>query len=219
VNNDPVNFVDRTGLGGCGAPVCDGVTIHGGGDSRVDPEGGTPGVVGAGSVGILLDGGEDPSGGAGEGGGEGEQDPLQQDPIKHRRAQFLKIICDPNVIKQMTEAFMRAGNGESRTEAGFIRYELNGQVGYKNLPNTNEPDKITFEMDKVLPSGATLLEIYHTHATRRDQYPSPGDKNTANSDVKVPVFVIHRNGLSVYDPQTQQTYSLRESIDWQKECS
>lgn len=71
----------------------------------------------------------------------------------------------------------------------------------------------------MLPSGATLLEIYHTHATRRDQYPSPGDKNTANNDVKVPVFVIHRNGLSVYDPQTQQTYSLRESIDWRKECS
>jgi hypothetical protein len=66
VNNDPVNFVDRTGLGGCGALVCDGVTIYGGGDNRVDPEGGTPGVVGAGSVGILLDGGEDPNGGAGE---------------------------------------------------------------------------------------------------------------------------------------------------------
>jgi RHS repeat-associated protein len=67
VNNDPVNFVDRTGLGGCGATICDGVTIHGGGDNRVDPEGGTPGLIGAGSAGILLDGGENPNGGAGEG--------------------------------------------------------------------------------------------------------------------------------------------------------
>jgi RHS repeat-associated protein len=36
VNNDPVNFVDRTGLGSCGFLICDSITVNGNADGDKD---------------------------------------------------------------------------------------------------------------------------------------------------------------------------------------
>jgi RHS repeat-associated protein len=66
VNNDPVNFVDRTGLGDCGFLICDSITVNG---STNDDPNTVPGVVSSIGTGTGLDhdqAEEDSSGGAGE---------------------------------------------------------------------------------------------------------------------------------------------------------
>jgi RHS repeat-associated protein len=65
VNNDPVNFVDRTGLGDCGFLICDSITVNG---STNDNPNTVPGVVSSIGTGTGLDHDqveEDSNGGAG----------------------------------------------------------------------------------------------------------------------------------------------------------
>ena len=132
------------------------------------------------------------------------------------------LHCQQNIINAMRQAWMRAGNGARKTEAGFITYRgRDGQIGTVNLPNTNQERRISFRLSDVLPQGATLIAIFHTHPNSSSAMPStgdpPSDVATANR-LRVPIYVISNRGLNVYDPATRQTTELRANLDWQRPC-
>jgi RHS repeat-associated protein len=213
VGNDPVNQIDPLGtnwipINPCSFIICDSVTVTAymnSGNISV-----APGIIGGGAiVAELLDGNE------GGGGGWDEQDRIRRE----RRAAWLTLTCNQPIIDAMTAAWERSGNGTLNTEAGFIAYVgSDTRGGIVNLPNTNQFGQITFNLSDVLPQGATLVAIFHTHPTNRASLPSQGDQ-TASNNLGVPIFVIHRNGVSVYDPALNETFTLRENLEWQQPCS
>ncbi len=223
VHNDPINFVDPSGLD----------EIH-----RVVPN--TPGGFTVDILAKLF--GQIVSGGGGVLGSEvnnlqlGRTNSMKEDLLEQqaqwnernrhliRRGIWLDFTCNRSIIDAMTEAWMRAGNGTLNTEAGFIAYiGADLRPGTANLPNTNEFGQISINLSEVLPQGATLVAVFHTHPSSRSSDPSTGDIRTARNLTNsqghtVPVFVIHQNGTSVYDPELDKTYKLRENLDWQREC-
>ncbi len=132
-----------------------------------------------------------------------------------------ELHCDKTVIDAMKKAWTRSGNGTRNTEAGFLVYELNGQIATVNLPNTNQSLRISFKPSELLPTGATLLAIFHTHPTEKSDKPSageaPSDKATS-SKLLVPVYVMHRNGLSRIDSNGKITERIRKNLEWLKQC-
>jgi RHS repeat-associated protein len=216
VANDPVNFVDPSGLfliqlcGSYDWGYCDDTGCH-----TISQQ-----------VCILVDTGGwtgpigpyDPPQGGGGGGGGGPQNPEPQQPP----AQPPPLHCQQNIINAMRSAWQRSGNGTRNTEAGFLAYRgRDGQIGTANLPNTNQDRRISFRLSDVLPQGATLTAIFHTHPNSGSATPStgdpPSDVATANR-LRVPIYVISNRGLNVYDPATRQTTELRDNIEWQRPC-
>jgi proteasome lid subunit RPN8/RPN11 len=89
-----------------------------------------------------------------------------------------------------------------------------------DLPYTNEVDTISgipkFLADNGI-SVSNVVGLYHTHPASSTRDPSDTDIKTANIN-NFPVFVMHKNGLTVYDPVTKTPYDLRENMDWVKSC-
>ena len=144
------------------------------------------------------------------------------EPPNTEPQQLLPLHCQQNIINAMRQAWMRAGNGARNTEAGFITYRgRDGQIGTVNLPNTNQDRRISLRLSDVLPQGATLIAIFHTHPNSSSATPSTGDppSNVATANrLRVPIYVISNRGLNVYDPATRQTTELRANLDWQRPC-
>jgi hypothetical protein len=100
VNNDPVNFVDRTGLGDCGFLICDSITVNG---STNDDPNTVPGVVSSIGTGTGLDHDqveEDSNGGAGQGGGS--------DPLEIMRLLIANAIAARSHFLSLMAAFFKA---------------------------------------------------------------------------------------------------------------
>jgi hypothetical protein len=116
---------------------------------------------------------------------------------------------------------MRGGNGTRDTEEGFLAYRnSDGTIGTVNLPTTNQFRRITFNTKELLPDGAILLAVFHSHPTTRSSLPSFGDgmDSATAKTLSVPVFVMHRNGLSSVSPDGTIEKEIREGTDWMKGC-
>jgi hypothetical protein len=139
-----------------------------------------------------------------------------------RRQTGNEIYCNDDVQKAMNRAWTRSRNGTAKGEFGFITYTLDGNVGTADLPITNQNARISFNISKVLPKGAVLTNIFHTHPSAGYEDtpslgPKPSDQFTSSSS-GVDVYVMHRNGLSRINSSGQVFEQIRENTDWLKKC-
>ena len=132
---------------------------------------------------------------------------------KEAEAVRAKDYCNADVIAAMKQAWMRAGNGQSRTEAGFsVGHETGGtQIVQSENPNTVNSTKVS-----VTPGVTT--SVFHTHPNGTDPKPSSGDRAAADA-TGLPFYTITSRGLFEYDPRTKQTKEVRKNTDWMKPCS
>lgn len=237
VQNDPVNFIDPTGL--CpegqtemtdpvtGARVCvpnisDSVTVSG-----RDPFegmwgwgpiwGGRPGS----EIPIMI---ADPPG---IGGTPVVIDPPITEPQQPPSQQETPIWCRPDVIEAMNRAWRRTQNGQSGNEAGFV---LNGTPSNYTIVDTRSAN--TRNEQRMTIYGNTFL-LFHVHPNSSTRNPSTpennarGDRNFGDTLISdrfyqrgrhIPFLVGHRYGLTMYDPRTRQVTVLRENLDWTRPC-
>jgi RHS repeat-associated protein len=134
----------------------------------------------------------------------------------------VNLINNKAVIDAMKSAWARSGNGTRNTEAGFLVFQTDEGIRTVDLPNTNQFDSISFNVTELkeeakLSSSARLLAVFHTHPTNRSDQPS-GDKksgdNLAARSLSVPVYVMHRNGLSSISPAGDRTRYILRNLDW-----
>lgn len=111
------------------------------------------------------------------------------------------LHCLEVIRKAMENAWIRSRKDNLNIEAGFLAVRLSdGSVATVNLPNTNQPDRISG--DVTIPPGSTPIAIFHTHPNNRGRYPSQGEGKDESyaRDKKYPFYVITGRGLTVYNP-------------------
>lgn len=131
------------------------------------------------------------------------------------------LYCNEQIIKAMKSAWQRSGIGTANSEAGFLAYrDQEGKIATANLPNTNQFARISFNPSKLIPENSTLIGVFHTHPSRKGSQPSrgkDGDEGTA-ATLKVPIFVMHSQGLSSVSATGTMARNIRDGLDWQKKC-
>lgn len=146
-------------------------------------------------------------------------------PLDLSRYQIeVPVYCQPDVIGAMKKAWSQSGNGTSGVEAGF---RLDGTPRkYKIVPNsiTNQQNKQTL----TIIQGLTFA-IFHVHPNKSTRFPSTPDNNADNKKdggdtytadkVKLQVYVMHRDGMTMYDWQTKKVTELRKNLEWVKPCN
>jgi len=132
------------------------------------------------------------------------------------------VYCQPDVIQAMKKAWSQSANGTSGVEAGF---RLDGTPrSYKIIPNafTNQQKMQSL---KIIP-GLTFA-IFHVHPNNSTRFPStPKNNSQSNKDgdtgiadrFKMQIYVMHKDGMTMYDPITKEVTELRKNLDWLKPC-
>jgi RHS repeat-associated protein len=218
VQNDPVNFVDPSGLNeeaGGGGWSCSGTWR---GERTPD---GTIINFQITSIHCISWGGSD-------GQGNGGQEKTVPDTAEGKGTPQKPIYCQPDVIEAMNRAWSRTGNGTRGNEAGFV---LNGTPSNYRIVDTKSGN--TQNEQKMVVYSDTFL-LFHVHpnrgSTRNPSTPdnnARGDRNFGDTIVSdrfqqrgrtIPFLVGHQTGLTMYDPKTKQVTVLRENLDWTKPC-
>lgn len=133
------------------------------------------------------------------------------------------VYCQPDVIQAMKKAWSQSANGTSGVEAGF---RLDGTPrSYKIVPNafTNQMKKQTL----TIMSGLTFA-IFHVHPNSSTRFPSTPSNNADNKKdggdtfiadkFKLKIYVMHKDGMTMYDWQTKTVTELRKNMEWLKPC-
>lgn len=125
------------------------------------------------------------------------------------------LWCQPDFIEASKAAWMRAGNGELNTEAGFWAIGPQSSVTYQNLPNTNEYKKIS---KLKIPEMAIALIHTHPNPPYADPWPSVGDVENSNKS-NLLFYTLSNRGLWLHEPGAKKPTMLRPGISWQKPCT
>ncbi len=134
------------------------------------------------------------------------------------------IYCQPDVIAAMKRAWSRTANGTLGTEAGFT---VNGTPSKYSIADTKSGNTQGSQRITVNPGGVRTLALFHVHPIRGGRNPSTPENNYLGSGegdtgiadrLKIDIYVIHRDGLSMYDHKTKQVTPLRDNLDWAKPC-
>jgi len=147
-------------------------------------------------------------------------------PIPRPSPPITPVHCQSDVIKAMKTAWGQSANGTSGAEAGF---RLDGTPrSYRIVPNayTNEWNRQRMTIQ------SNTFAIFHVHSSSRGGNPSTPDNNEAGNregdtglvdrlfrrGQLVQIYVIHRTGLTMYDPSIGHPTRLRENLDWTNRC-
>ena len=133
--------------------------------------------------------------------------------------QSMPIYCQADTIKAMQHIWRQSQNGMSGIEASFM---VNGTPEAYTI----EQEKMTGErgMQTIIEYPGQTFAIFHVHPNSSGQYPSTPSNNYANNGHgdtgmadrwKIDIYVVHRNGLSVYRWKTKETMLLRHGMDWE----
>lgn len=118
-----------------------------------------------------------------------------------------------SVLGEFKRAWSYTGNGTKGVETVILIFRMeDGSYRAEWQGYTNEPYQFTFKWN---PSA---IAIVHTHPNNRSPEPEGNDKHVAEK-YGVPIFTITNRGLYVYDPRTNRTSKVRDSLDWLKPCS
>ena len=132
------------------------------------------------------------------------------------------VYCQTDILKAMKKAWSQSANGTSGVEAGF---RLDGTPrNYKVVPNsfTNQQKKQTLTIIR----GLTFA-IFHVHPNSSSRFPSTPENNADNNkkgdtglaaEFKLQIYVMHKDGMTMYDWQTKKVTELRENMKWLKPC-
>lgn len=133
-----------------------------------------------------------------------------------------ELVCRPDVLKAMQDAWEATSNGTSGTEAGF-RIDA-GSHGLEIVPHerTNEQGSLT-----TIIIGSTEAE-FHVHPKGTGGAPSTPENNILGDsdhgdtkvadDKKIDIYTFNEQGLFVYRWETKQIVKLRDGLDWQTPC-
>lgn len=143
---------------------------------------------------------------------------------QQQKPKEVPVHCQPDVIKAMKTAWSISGNGTTGTEAGFnvngspSNYKIdpfstNGYKSQRIKINISGPDK-TFANFHVHPGTG-----HGNPSTPENNYHGNGVGDTGVADkYGLKMYIISRDGLSMYDPVTKQVTKLRDNLDWTKPC-
>lgn len=132
------------------------------------------------------------------------------------------LHCQPDVVNAMKTAWTQSGNGTSGVEAGF---RLDGTPKNYSIVRNAFSNQTMHQTMNVI-RGSTFAS-FHVHPNRTTRNPSTPENNYLNNGIgdtgiageyNIRFYVMHRAGLTMYDPATRQTTVLRENLDWTKPC-
>lgn len=135
--------------------------------------------------------------------------------------QTVPVYCQADTIKAMRYIWTESRNGTSGIEASFMLNGAPEAYSIEQEPMTGEKGMQTI----IMYPGSTFA-IVHVHPNNSGQYPSTpvnnytnnGQGDTGMADKRhIDVYVVHRNGLSVYLWRTKETVLLRQGMSWQTE--
>ena len=108
------------------------------------------------------------------------------------------------------ELFQESGYGNNPTEHSMWVTSKDGQYGFVQWPWSAESAKETWKGPA--PDGA--VAVVHTHPSAKSERPSPGDHDLANgkqnSSIRMPVYVLHRNGIMKAVPGVNDPIRVRD---------
>ena len=136
-------------------------------------------------------------------------------------------LAHPQVQKAMKIAWQQSGAGVSNLEAGFTHMSYS----YTDPDDGQEKDVTLVDRQFGNTTNKVKLEIspltkavWHTHPNRSGGEPSTPENNYSHDrnggdtkisqDNRVPVIVMHRTGLRIYDPVLNKSLLIREGMSW-----
>jgi RHS repeat-associated protein len=146
---------------------------------------------------------------------------------RHVRSEMERWLADPRIQQAMKTAWQQSKLGLSGLEAGFTIMSYN----YKD-PVSGEVKEHTVidrrfgNTTKHVQLGINSLTqaVFHTHPSASSGEPSTPENNYNNdpnggdtqvaADNTVPVIVMHKTGLRMYDPVLNKTLLIREGLSW-----
>ncbi|HKA21168.1 MAG TPA: hypothetical protein VKN18_23015 [Blastocatellia bacterium] len=129
------------------------------------------------------------------------------EPVRpHSSIDLSKI--NEHVTSEFLKAWNSSHNGVDKVEAVVLIFcKVDGSYFATALGQTNEPNKFRFKWDPA------AIAIAHTHPTSIDPKPSKEDMRVADR-LGVPILTMSRWGMYMYDPGTQRTTKVQNSLDW-----
>jgi hypothetical protein len=111
-------------------------------------------------------------------------------------------------IPELRRAWMMCHAGAAAAEEAVVVTRLAGG-GYQAVvqPHGNLHGSARF----VLPPDA--VAVFHTHSDRVLPQPSRGDRRLADR-TGVPILTLSREGIFLYDPESERTWKLMERLEW-----
>jgi hypothetical protein len=226
VGNDPVNFIDPSGLLPNDQCPTDGTPcyIYTSWAERITDSFGADRGLSAGGFGGVDRGGRGGGGGGrgDTGGGGNEGTPQQTDPTfglgdpPSMQDPAELIHCNKDVRETIDKIFnlSRSSGGRRGTEYGFRVDKINGQYKVSELFTSSAGQHVT--ISGIVP-GVTVAVI-HTHPSY-DPNPSPGDMRNANNNGKYTSYVKTFGGLKLYNARIPKDSSGRDRIIDAPKCS
>ena len=127
------------------------------------------------------------------------------------------MYCKPEVVRAMQRIWNMSGNGTTGIEATFILSGTPDNFTIEYEPMTHEQGQQHIYLN------ANTFAVFHVHPNNSGKYPSTpannyahngkGDTGMADAN-RLDVYVVHRDGLTVYRSSTKVTVSLRDNMSW-----
>lgn len=158
---------------------------------------------------------------------------IGMNPFNIRAAYIVHIVnranrwlANPRVQNAMRTAWSESRLGASDVESSFridsYSVNIDGQNVETDLvvkmPHTNEANSQSVRISSLTAS------IWHTHPNRGTRDPSTPENNALNDpqkgdtkvaeDHRIQIFVMHKDGLTMYDPFLGKVFVLREGRSW-----
>lgn len=117
------------------------------------------------------------------------------------------LYFNEQIIRETNKAWNQCERGYSNRESVIIVRMIDGQFVGELLKQSREIQERSFYFN------AAIKAVIHTHSNRMNPVPSSLDKALATK-WRVPVFVISRYGLYVYEPKARRTVLVKSGLSW-----
>jgi hypothetical protein len=131
------------------------------------------------------------------------------------------LYCNEDVFTAMLSAWAKSANGTSGNEAGF---SMGGDpISYSLIEKASDNTKNTNTMPVVRTGTKKTFVIFHVHPNSSTKYASTPNNNALGDPEKSDTyqaaqlgarfFIMHRTGLTVYDPKTGTNTDIANNLD------
>ena len=136
------------------------------------------------------------------------QSQTQTQPEEGQRGH--ELMDNRQVQTESYNLFKESGYGNNPTEHSMWVTSKDGQYGFVPWPWSAESAKETWKG----PAPEGSVAVVHTHPSAKSDRPSPGDHDLANgkqnSSIRMPVYVLHRNGIMKAVPGVNDPIRVRD---------
>lgn len=111
-------------------------------------------------------------------------------------------IQESSFQESLVKIWDSAGHGQFEFEGAFSVHRASEGWQFRNYPVSRELEKFK------IPFNLSFRALIHTHRDLSNQLPSGADREVAMK-WNIPVFVLSKQGLSVFDPRENKTFLFK----------